>query len=591
MEGRAEPFSGRNVLIAVRGAGRRFTVTHRSLYTGKMEARGRAGHEMSLAALRHRDPFISSIVDVTGQVALYSFSPRTGEWEKTNIEGTLFVYTRSASPHHGFTIMNRLNMNNLVEPVNKDLEFQLHEPFLLYRNASLSIYSIWFYDKNDCQRIAKLMMEVVQLESERTKTRASPHADAGAERSIDILEMLSKAKNDYEKVRGREENLTLCGHLTIGEARGSHISASFQAGQRHLTVEELFGTSVGKEQPASAFPNPETNELLPDKGGHGVYLPFTSEHSKAFQPLVIKSEPAAFSCSATECGHSVCTAPILMPQLPVSHSDCHKMQTFPLRLSPSLCSTPSDVLSKSAPLSSGSTACIRHVLPNLGRQLSPLMIQPLSDLSSSAQNPPLLAPCVPVGLPKVSGTDHTDAELLQKLKSHNEHMQSQPISKAGMAPKFSCAGNQLATPESFKGNAMKTVNSLCVAPVQREPDSFAQPVSLSKVVTASQFVTPTTSAASSSILLSPSVFEQSVQKSSKAEDKTRVSPPTQASTDLPMFVLSRSQLQETLVHLIKVTDPYCDALYERELTKNHLKVGSAGVNNFIIFKRGEKPST
>lgn len=27
-------------------------------------------------------------------------------------------------------------MHNLVEPVNKDLEFQLHEPFLLYRNAS-----------------------------------------------------------------------------------------------------------------------------------------------------------------------------------------------------------------------------------------------------------------------------------------------------------------------------------------------------------------------------------------------------------------------------------------------------------------------
>lgn len=43
---------------------------------------------------------------------------------------------RSASPYHGFTIVNRLNMHNLVEPVNKDLEFQLHEPFLLYRNAS-----------------------------------------------------------------------------------------------------------------------------------------------------------------------------------------------------------------------------------------------------------------------------------------------------------------------------------------------------------------------------------------------------------------------------------------------------------------------
>lgn len=35
-------------------------------------------------------------------------------------------------------------MHNLVEPVNKDLEFQLHEPFLLYRNASCE-YIVYIY--------------------------------------------------------------------------------------------------------------------------------------------------------------------------------------------------------------------------------------------------------------------------------------------------------------------------------------------------------------------------------------------------------------------------------------------------------------
>lgn len=47
-----------------------------------------------------------------------------------------FVHGRSASPHHGFTIMNRLSTDNLVEPINKDLEFQLQDPFLLYRNGN-----------------------------------------------------------------------------------------------------------------------------------------------------------------------------------------------------------------------------------------------------------------------------------------------------------------------------------------------------------------------------------------------------------------------------------------------------------------------
>lgn len=45
-----------------------------------MEAASRAGQEISLAALKQHDPYITSIADVTGQVALYSFSPKANEW-------------------------------------------------------------------------------------------------------------------------------------------------------------------------------------------------------------------------------------------------------------------------------------------------------------------------------------------------------------------------------------------------------------------------------------------------------------------------------------------------------------------------------
>lgn len=45
-----------------------------------MESLSKAGQEMSLAALKQNDPYITSIADVTGQVALYSFSPKANEW-------------------------------------------------------------------------------------------------------------------------------------------------------------------------------------------------------------------------------------------------------------------------------------------------------------------------------------------------------------------------------------------------------------------------------------------------------------------------------------------------------------------------------
>lgn len=99
------------------------------------------GLDISLAALQRQDPYINNIVDVASQVALYTYNNRANEWEKTEVEGTLFIYTRLASPRHGFTIMNRLSMENLTEPITKDLDFQLQHPFLLYRNARCKKYS------------------------------------------------------------------------------------------------------------------------------------------------------------------------------------------------------------------------------------------------------------------------------------------------------------------------------------------------------------------------------------------------------------------------------------------------------------------
>ena len=93
------------------------------------------------------DPYIVSIEAHSGQVALYMFSGAKGDWEKTDVEGTLFVYQREADPQYGFTIMNRLSMDNLVEPITKDLDFQLQSPFLLYRNHASEIFGIWFYEK------------------------------------------------------------------------------------------------------------------------------------------------------------------------------------------------------------------------------------------------------------------------------------------------------------------------------------------------------------------------------------------------------------------------------------------------------------
>lgn len=77
-----------------------------------MESVSRAEQEISLAALQQHDPYITSIADVTGQVALYSFSPKANEWVSPEKRARLFQRPgrtgwRRRSPRQGIRCRGR----------------------------------------------------------------------------------------------------------------------------------------------------------------------------------------------------------------------------------------------------------------------------------------------------------------------------------------------------------------------------------------------------------------------------------------------------------------------------------------------------
>ncbi|XP_074862180.1 mRNA-decapping enzyme 1A isoform X3 [Carettochelys insculpta] len=579
-----------------------------------MESLSKAGQEMSLAVLKRNDPYITSIADVSGQVALYSFSPQANEWEKTDIEGTLFVYKRSASPYYGFTIVNRLNMHNLVEPVNKDLEFQLHEPFLLYRNASLSIYSIWFYDKNDCHRIAKLMAKVVQQEAQRSQQashdRKSPSRTNGCSENkpIDILEMLSKAKDEYERTQindlsiisssGMQQNANSLKteSMETSEQASSTLQMqdqSFQSTHKHLTVEELFGTSLPKEQPAALYHSPDKMEKLQaDAAGreHNLLFPFSLEPSAVPHQPLGKPESTSVKTNGTTSNQQECVTPMLIAPASVLQPDIKSVSNYTVQLSPILNSA-SATETPSAQILPGlnSNSNMMQVTHQTAKQISPLMNQQPSDINNVSQNliagqNQFIAPLVATNIANVSNTPLPNVDLLQKLRLTPQQDQiQQSLSKTTMTPSSSSTISQLATPESFKESHIKpaSLSSKIITPLQtiqqnREPEVFSQPTSLPKAshVAPPQFVTATTTV-NPSILLSPSVFQQSATKSTEMENKASSSSPlTLGATEIqtiPPTVLSRSQLQETLIHLIKNDSSFLSTLHEvylKVLTKN-----------------------
>ncbi|NXC05191.1 DCP1A enzyme, partial [Orthonyx spaldingii] len=523
--------------------------------------------------------------------------------EKTDIEGTLFVYKRSASPYHGFTIVNRLNMHNLVEPVNKDLEFQLHEPFLLYRNASLSIYSIWFYDKNDCHRIAKLMAKVVEQEAQRSQQvsqdRRSPSRTNGCNenRPIDILEMLSKAKDEYE--RNQISDLSIIS--SSGMQQNSNPSKPestepseqkpsvqvqeqpFQSRQKHLTLEELFGTSVQKEQPAAPYPNPERTEKLQTdtsaREQHSLLLPFSFDQSPVMQQSLGKSESPSVKSSASQ---QDCLTPMIIPPASASQPDMKNVSSYSVRLSPVLNSA-STMEAAPAQMLPGlkQSNSIMQVMQQAAKPISPLVNQPPSEVNHAPQNlmagqSQLIAPLTTANTGTASNASHTSVDLLQKLRLTPQHdqTQQQSLTKAPLTPNISASVGQLATPESFKESHSKpsALNSKIISPLQtvqqnKESEVYPQPKTLSKAsqVAPPQFVTATTTV-TPSVLLSPSVFQQSVTKATEVENKASSSSPlTLGTTEIqtaPPTILSRSQLQEALIHLIKNDSRFLSTIHE-----------------------------
>jgi len=130
---------------------------------------------MNLASLQRIDPYIAGILMSSPQVAIYKYSG--DEWEKTNIEGTLFVYERKCEPCFGFLVLNRLSTNNLIQPITKDIELQDKTPFLLYKTKE--IHGIWFYESDNCQKLFVMMNSVI----DKLKNTKKDNTDKGSKQS------------------------------------------------------------------------------------------------------------------------------------------------------------------------------------------------------------------------------------------------------------------------------------------------------------------------------------------------------------------------------------------------------------------------
>ncbi|XP_027514389.1 mRNA-decapping enzyme 1B isoform X2 [Corapipo altera] len=541
--------------------------------------------------------------------------------EKTDVEGTLFVYTRSASPRHGFTIMNRLSMENRTEPITKDLDFQLQDPFLLYRNARLSIYGIWFYDKEECQRIAELMKNLTQQEQfkaqQGTGTGVSPMLmNSANNKEVDILRMLTKAKDEYTKCKTCSEpkqitsssaiynNPNLIKPIPVKPSENQHQRLSQQSKNadpepQHLSLTALFG-----KQDVSEPLNKQHQENLPVR--QGVVRSLSYE------------EPSRQSPSAEK---QLCPA---IQKLMVRGTDLHPLAEFPenrLCENGNIHPAGETFTGLFQPVTSHGIATSHVVQDAAGTQS---LLQKLQSQSGSVtkMDPGVTAPVnstasvfsrtpAAVGAPAATGSNMSQPPLVyfngslpgqtleaQTLGKEQSKLPRQPLSLSGnqtassgvISPQELLKKLQIVQQEqqlhvssrptlaakfpvvTQTTNTLKPLDSwIEKAPGTEKQSALFQVISPQRIPAT---VTPT-------LLMSPMVFTQSTPAPPKASDSGRLAGASQdpaassANLLLPLQTpepavanstsMTKMQLQETLLHLIQNDDNFLNIIYEAYL--------------------------
>jgi hypothetical protein len=97
----------------------------------------RSNEELNLAVLRRHDPSVTSILSLAPYAVVYLFSPSSHQWEKSGVEGSLFVTQRTQGPlgeeRYGVFVLNRRGLNNFDLPLTHGDNVEVTEEYVILK--------------------------------------------------------------------------------------------------------------------------------------------------------------------------------------------------------------------------------------------------------------------------------------------------------------------------------------------------------------------------------------------------------------------------------------------------------------------------
>jgi mRNA-decapping enzyme 1B len=116
---------------------------------------------------RSVDPSINNILGSATHVVLYKFAQSTQNWEKSNVEGSLFLAVKPSG--YLIVIVNRSSPDNYLMELSASFQLQHNDPYLIFKQPEQGetvIRGIWF--PNSKERI--VMNDLLSTVLEHLKT-------------------------------------------------------------------------------------------------------------------------------------------------------------------------------------------------------------------------------------------------------------------------------------------------------------------------------------------------------------------------------------------------------------------------------------
>jgi hypothetical protein len=112
----------------------------------------RSNEELNISVLHRHYPSITTILSIAPYAVLYTFSPSNQQWEKSGIEGTLFVCAQEpdtlGAEHFSVVILNRRGLENFeAELLSKD-DIEITDEYVILKredNEGPIVYGLWIF--------------------------------------------------------------------------------------------------------------------------------------------------------------------------------------------------------------------------------------------------------------------------------------------------------------------------------------------------------------------------------------------------------------------------------------------------------------